>query len=265
MPHFREGVADVSFCGLSGNFLLNQSIAGFDPKPTWKGVEIRRPSRPCRLVAILLWLVIHSPGERQHHMQFGQLKRRDFIKAIATAAAAWPSRALGQRTPRPLLGIVSFGQREAALQSSWYPAFHEGLREAGWVPDQNLSVEYRFANSEQAQLEVSARDLVALGPAGGFVPTRPALPAVRKATPSIPIVFVSLGDPVAEGWVTSLAKPGGNLTGVAGLSPKLAGKRLELLRELVPSLLKVTVLWNPANSAEEVAVRMTEAAGRDLA
>jgi putative ABC transport system substrate-binding protein len=87
---------------------------------------------------------------------------------------------------------------------------------------------------------------------------------VKEATARIPIVFVSLGDPVAEGWVASLAKPGGNLTGVAGLSPDLAGKRLELLRELVPSLLKVAVLWNPANSAEAVAIKATETAARSL-
>ena len=80
----------------------------------------------------------------------------------------------------------------------------------------------------------------------------------------IPIVFVSLGDPIAEGWVASLARPGANLTGVAGLSPDLAGKRLELLRELVPSLAKVAVLWNPANSAEEVAVKATETAAHSL-
>jgi putative ABC transport system substrate-binding protein len=87
---------------------------------------------------------------------------------------------------------------------------------------------------------------------------------VKDATTTIPIVFVSLGDPIAEGWVASFARPGANLTGVAGLSPDLAGKRLELLRELVPSLAKVAVLWNPANSAEEVAVKATETAAHSL-
>ena len=87
---------------------------------------------------------------------------------------------------------------------------------------------------------------------------------MKNATTTIPIVFVSLGDPVAEGWVDSLARPGANLTGVAGLSPDLAGKQLELLRELVPSLAKVAVLWDPANSAEGVAVKATEAAAHSL-
>jgi putative ABC transport system substrate-binding protein len=193
------------------------------------------------------------------------MRRRDFVRAIAGAVAAWPAAGHGQQMRSPILGFASFGQREAALQSSWYPAFHQGLREAGWIAGRNLSIEYRFANNEPERLAALARDLVDLGPDVIFVPTRPALPAIRKATATIPIVFVSLGNPVEEGWIASLAKPGGNLTGVAGLSPEIAGKRLELLRELVPSLLKVAVLWNPANSAEEFAVRMTEIAARELA
>jgi putative ABC transport system substrate-binding protein len=192
------------------------------------------------------------------------MRRRDFIVLLGGTAVAWPLRARAQRRAMPVLGFVSFGQREGALQSSWYPAFHEGLRELGWMPDRNLSIEYRFADNKQERLTALAHDLVSLNPDVIFVPTRPALPTVRKATKTIPIVFVSLGDPVAEGWVASLAKPSGNLTGVAGLSPELAGKRLELLRELVPSLSKIAVLWNPANSAEEVTVRTTETAARGL-
>jgi putative ABC transport system substrate-binding protein len=164
----------------------------------------------------------------------------------------------------PVLGFVSFAQREATLQASWYEAFHDGLRDHGWVPGRNLLIEYRFADDKPDRLAALVQDLVRLKLDAIFVPTRPALPAVRTATTTIPIVFVSLGDPVAEGWVASLARPGGNLTGVAGLSPDLAGKRLELLRELAPSLSKVAVLWNPANSAEELAVKVTETAARSL-
>jgi putative ABC transport system substrate-binding protein len=191
------------------------------------------------------------------------VRRREFIAGLGSAAA-WPLVARGQQPAIPVLGFVSFGQREAALQSSWYPAFHERLRDLGWVPSRNLSIEYRFADNKRERLPALARDLVDLKPNAIFVPTRPALPALREATTTIPIVFVSLGDPVAEGWVASLAKPGGNLTGVAGLSPELAGKRLELLRELLPSLSKVAVLWNPANTPEAVAVGTTEAAARNL-
>ena len=164
----------------------------------------------------------------------------------------------------PVLGFVSFAQREATLQASWYQAFHDGLRELGWIPGSNVSIEYRFADNDPARLAALAHELVGLKPDAIFVPTRPALPTVKDATTTIPIVFVSLGDPIAEGWVASLARPGANLTGVAGLSPALAGKRLELLRELVPSLAKVAVLWNPANSAEGVVVKATETAAHSL-
>ena len=152
----------------------------------------------------------------------------------------------------------------ATLQASWYQAFHAGLHELGWMPGGNVAIEYRFADNDPGRLAALAHELVRLKPDAIFVPTRPALPTVKNATTTIPIVFVSLGDPVAEGWVDSLARPGANLTGVAGLSPDLAGKRLELLRELVPSLAKVAVLWNPANSAEGVAVKATEAAAHSL-
>ncbi len=192
------------------------------------------------------------------------MRRREFITLLGGVAATWPLPARAQHPVMPVLGFVSFAQREATLQASWYEAFHDGLRDHGWVPGRNLLIEYRFADDKPDRLAALVQDLVRLKLDAIFVPTRPALPAVRTATATIPIVFVSLGDPVAEGWVASLARPGGNLTGVAGLSPDLAGKRLELLRELAPSLSKVAVLWNPANSAEELAVKVTETAARSL-
>src|SRR6266702_7472471 len=192
------------------------------------------------------------------------MKRRTFITLLGGAVAAWPLAARAQQARMPVLCFVSFAQREATLQGSWYQAFHDGLRELGWMPGSNVLIEYRFADNDPARLTALAHELVRLKPDVIFVPTRPALPTVKDATTTIPIVFVSLGDPIAEGWIASLARPGANLTGVAGLSPDIAGKRLELLRELVPSLAKVAVLWNPANKAEEVAVKATEAAARGL-
>jgi putative ABC transport system substrate-binding protein len=191
------------------------------------------------------------------------MRRREFI-TLLSGGAVWPLAARAQQAAMPVLGFVSFAQREATLQASWYQAFHDGLRELGWAPGRNLVIEYRFADNNPDRLVTLARDLVRLKPDAIFVPTRPALPTVKEATITIPVVFVSLGDPVAEGWVASLAKPGANLTGVAGLSPDLAGKRLELLREMVPSLSKVAVLWNPANSAEAAAVKATETAALSL-
>jgi ABC-type uncharacterized transport system substrate-binding protein len=192
------------------------------------------------------------------------MKRRDFLGVLGGAAAWWPLEAHAQQQAIPILGFMSFAPREATLQASWYQAFHDGMRDLGWVASRNLAIEYRFADNNADRLAALAHELVRLKPDAIFVPTRPALPTVRKATTTIPVVFVSLGDPVAEGWVASLAKPGGNLTGVAGLSPDLAGKRLELLRELTPSLSNVAVLWNPANSAEATAVKTTEAAAQKI-
>jgi putative ABC transport system substrate-binding protein len=192
------------------------------------------------------------------------MRRREFITHLGSVTATWPLSAHAQLSVMPVLGFVSFAQREATLQSSWYQAFHDGLRELGWVQSRNLLIEYRFADNNPDRLIALARDLVSLKPDVIFVPLRPALPTLKEATTTIPVVFVSLGDPVAEGWVASLAKPGANLTGVAGLSSELAGKRLELLRELVPSLSKVAVLWNPANSAEAAAVKATETAALSL-
>jgi putative ABC transport system substrate-binding protein len=148
-------------------------------------------------------------------MQFTQLKRREFI-TLVVGAAAWPLVARAQQARTPVLGFVSFAQREATLQASWYQAFHDGLRELGWIPGSNVSIEYRFADNDPGRLAALAHELVGLKPDAIFVPTRPALPTVKDATTTVPIVFVSLGDPIAEGWVASLARPDANLTGVAG-------------------------------------------------
>jgi putative ABC transport system substrate-binding protein len=140
----------------------------------------------------------------------------------------------------------------------------ERLADHGWTPGRNLSIEYRFADNKPSQLPALVKDLIRLKLDAIYVPTRPALPAVKEATTRIPVVFVSLGDPLAEGWIKSLARPEANLTGIAGLSPELAGKRLELLRELVPSLSRVAVLSNSGNRSEEVAVRATLMAAQQL-
>jgi putative tryptophan/tyrosine transport system substrate-binding protein len=192
------------------------------------------------------------------------MRRRKFIGLAGGAAATWPLVAYAQQSTVPVIAIVSIGSREATLQATWYHAFHERLLDHGWVPGRNLLIEYRFTDKQRGKLAALAQEFVRLKLEMIFVPTRPAFPAVRDATRTIPVVFVSLGDPVAEGWVPSLARPGGNLTGIAGFSPELAGKRLELLRELVPSLAKVAVLRNPENTGEAVAVEATQTAARSL-
>jgi putative tryptophan/tyrosine transport system substrate-binding protein len=192
------------------------------------------------------------------------MKRRDFMALVGGAVLTWPIAGRAQQQVIPVIGFVSFASRETTLQASWYHAFHERFLDHGWVPGKSIAIEYRFAENDRRKLAALAQELAGLKLDAIVVPTRPALPAVRDATHTIPIVFVSLGDPVAEGWVPSLARPGGNLTGVAGLSPELVGKRLELLRELVPSLPKVAILRNPANTGEVVAVEATQALAHSL-
>jgi putative ABC transport system substrate-binding protein len=175
-----------------------------------------------------------------------------------------PLAARAQQRAMSLVGIVATQDRRTTLQGIGMKAFSQRLGDLGWTPGRNIAFEYRFADNKPNRLAALVDDLVRLKPDAIYVPTRPALPTVKAATTTIPIVFVSLGDPVSEGWVSSLAKPGGNLTGVAGLSPELAGKRLELLREITPTLAKVAILANPTNRSEETAIQATETAAKAL-
>ncbi len=190
--------------------------------------------------------------------------RRAFLcGGAALGAGLLPAAARAERHGRmPVLGYIAIGKRATVEQSAFYRAFHERLAALGWVPGRTIAIEYRFAEEEPARLPALARELVARKVDVIFASQRPTIGPVRDATRSIPAVFMSLGDPVAEGWVASLARPGGNLTGVAGQSPDLAGKRIQFLREFVPALSTVGVLWNSANSAEIVGVRAMQAVGR---
>jgi putative ABC transport system substrate-binding protein len=144
-------------------------------------------------------------------------------------------------------------------------AFQEGLRELGWIEGQNITIEYRFAEGKLDRLSDLVAELLSLKldiliATGG---TPPAL-AAKKATNMIPIVVFPVGDPVAAGLVASLARPGGNITGLSNMQVGLSGKRLELLKEVVPKLSHVGVLWNPANPFSELALKETQVASRPL-
>ena len=146
-----------------------------------------------------------------------------------------------------------------ALSTARMKAFREGLRELGYVEGQNVVIEYRSADGKRDRLPELAAELVRLNLDVIFVWSTPAVKAVKKTTTTLPIVTVS-GDPVRLGFVASLAHPGGNITGLANLTPELAGKRLELLKEVVPQLSLVAVLWDPDNPGARLRMRETEAA-----
>jgi putative ABC transport system substrate-binding protein len=188
------------------------------------------------------------------------MRRRDFLTVLGGAAAAWPLAAHAQQTALPVIGYLDLGAPEPSAQL--VAAFRKGLAEIGYVENQSVAIEYRWAEYDEARLEEFAADLVRRRPAVIVAPggTRAAL-AAKAATETVPIVFGSGADPVAVGLVASLNRPGGNVTGVSGLTVELGAKRLGLLHELVPAAARFAVLVNPANPLSDPFVVDVRAGG----
>jgi putative ABC transport system substrate-binding protein len=187
--------------------------------------------------------------------------RRDLLGVLAGAAAVpmlAPQAARAQQ-PMPVVGYLNSGSPEAFAHL--VSGFRKGLAEAGYVEGRNVAIEYRWANDQLDRLPDLATDLVrrkvaVITAVGSFAPAF----AAKTATATIPIVFVSGGDPVARGLVASLSHPGGNVTGVTGLSGELAAKQIGLLHELSPTASRVAVLVNPVNPQAETSVHEAKAA-----
>lgn len=148
----------------------------------------------------------------------------------------------------PRIGYLSAFAAGSEPNKAMFEAFHQGLRELGWIPGQNVNIEYRWADGKYDRLPELAAELVRLNVDLIYAPTVLAARAAKGATSTIPVVFAGLGDFVSAGLVAGLARPGGNLTGLGGLTLELSGKRLELLREVVPNLTRVAVLANPTHA-----------------
>jgi len=181
--------------------------------------------------------------------------------ALLGAAAAWPRFAFAQHAGRPVsrIGALVFGTPDTEPNLG---AFRRGLRDLGYVESQNIVIEYRYAEGKSERLRGLAAELVATKPDVIFALGGDVAPLVRAATSTIPIVMAVSVDPVQSGLVASLARPGGNITGVTFVSSDLAAKRLQLLREIAPDLARVAVLWNPDHIDPEY--RETQAAAKTL-
>jgi putative ABC transport system substrate-binding protein len=189
------------------------------------------------------------------------MRRREFITIVGGAAAAWPLAAQAQQAAMPVVGFLR--STTAAGAAHLVAAFRQGLNEAGFVEGQNVVVEYRFADDQEDRIPGMAAELVrrqvAVIKANGI-----AVPAAKAATATIPIVFTTGFDPVRTGFVTSLSRPGGNVTGVVFTISDLAAKQLALLHELVPKAAIIAVLGHANEMELDVELREIEAAGRAI-
>jgi len=183
--------------------------------------------------------------------------RRELLLLLGGAAVAWPFAARAQPKAMPVIGYLS----STAPTPAWLAAFRQGLSETGYVEGANLAIEYRSAQGNYDQLPAMAADLVGRKVDVIVTGGTPAARAAKSATSTIPIVFGGVGDPVGIGLVASLARPGGNLTGISEMTTDLMSKRLELLSELVPATV-IALLVNPNNANATPFVREVEEAGR---
>jgi putative tryptophan/tyrosine transport system substrate-binding protein len=194
--------------------------------------------------------------------------RRRFLRGAGTASLALlagckrlpfqPS----QASASPRVGFVSPSPADTAQQ--YLDAFRQGLRQLGWVEGQNVEIDYRFAEGRDERLGELTSELVALNLRVLVTEGEPATHAAQRVAGSLPIVFGVAADPVGTGLVASIPHPGGNVTGLTTLSPELAGKRLELLKEIVPTVSRVAVLWNASNADKAREFAETEAAAQTL-
>jgi putative ABC transport system substrate-binding protein len=189
--------------------------------------------------------------------------RRRFLLTSLAGALAGPLAVEAQQTGKvPRIGALAGAT--AATYAARFDSFRQGLRELGYVEGQNIAIEYRYAHGKLERLADLAAELVRLNVDVIFAVAAPETAAARQATTSIPIVFAGHGDPVGTGHVASLAKPGGNITGMSQMLPELSAKRLEVLKEAFPRVSRVAVLWNAANPTKVLDWRETQRAAPTL-
>jgi putative ABC transport system substrate-binding protein len=174
-----------------------------------------------------------------------------FLLSIVTLAAAQQTKNV------PRIGFL--GGSSAAAYSGFIDAFRKSLRDLGYVEGQNIAIEYRYADGKRDRLSDLSADLIRLKVDVILVSGSLAIGALKNATKTIPIVMTTVEDPVAQGFVDSLARPGGNITGLTNLAPELSGKRMELVKETLPKVDRIAVLWDPSGPGPAVAFKETQA------
>jgi putative ABC transport system substrate-binding protein len=192
------------------------------------------------------------------------MRRREFITLIGGAAAAWPLAARAQQ-PAKLPTIGFLGTNSAATQSQWTAAFVQRLHELGWVEGRTIAIEYRWAEGHPERSAELIAELIRLKVDVIATSGTPQVVAAMQTTAVIPIVFAAAADPVGTGLVASLARPGGNVTGLSAQSTDVAGKRLELLREVVPGLRRFAIMANITTPAAAREIGEVQAAAGKLA
>jgi putative ABC transport system substrate-binding protein len=191
--------------------------------------------------------------------------RRELLAALGGAAAAWPIAAHAQQSRMRRVGaLIAFAEKDSVGQDS-AAAFKRGLERLGWVEGRNIQVDYRFASGDPALYKTYAAELVGLSPDAILAGASPAVAALQPLTRTIPIVFVLVVDPIGQGFVQSLARPGGNITGFSVYDAPIMGKWLGFLKEIAPAVRRVAVIFNPDTAPfASLFNRAIEAAGQSL-
>jgi putative ABC transport system substrate-binding protein len=189
-----------------------------------------------------------------------RMRRRDFITGIA--GSAWPLAARAQQAKLPTIGFL--GAQTPAAQRPWNAAFVQRMHELGWIEGRTIAIEYRWAEGRSERYAEIAAEFIRLKVDVIVTQGTPAVLAAKQATLIIPIVFASAGDPVGTGLVTSLARPGGNATGLSSQQTDTIGKRIEILREVVPGLRRLAIMANVGNSFTVLELGEVQATARTL-
>jgi putative ABC transport system substrate-binding protein len=191
------------------------------------------------------------------------MKRREFITLLGGAAVAWPLAARGQQAAKlPTIGFL--GSTTASTQREWTAAFVQRLRELGWIEGRTIVIDYRWTERQSESAAELAAEFVRLNVNVIVTSASANVLAAKQATSAIPIVFAAAADPVGTGLVASLARPGGNVTGLSLQHTDLAGKRVELLREIVPHLRRLAIMAHAGASGAVLELREVESAARSI-